>query len=71
MSRDECRRVVVALLGAVDRQQLRMLTARLRDLPGVEMVDVGLGQLIVTGRFDEDEVRALCLGTAPRTREDR
>ena len=44
---------------AADRRWVRDLTARLRDLPGVEMVHVGNGQLQITGRMDQDRVRAV------------
>jgi hypothetical protein len=67
MAPDCYRRVAIAVPRGADRPHIRTLTAELRDLPGVEMVHVGLGQLLVVGRFDEDEVRALVGGRTSRT----
>jgi hypothetical protein len=59
VSRPEISTVVVPVSSTVDRRWVRQVTARLRDLPGVETVAVGIGQLVVSGRFDPNDVRAV------------
>jgi hypothetical protein len=66
MAPDCYRRVAITVSRDADRPHIRTLTAELRDLPGVEMVHVRLGQLLVVGRFDEDQVRALVGGRTCR-----
>jgi hypothetical protein len=64
--RPDCSTVVIPVSSMVDRRWVRQVTARLRDLPGVEAVVVEIGYLMVSGRVDPVDVKAVVDGVGAR-----
>ena len=60
--------VVVAISTSVDRTWIRQLTARMRDLPGVESVTFEVGRLEVSGRLRPSDVWAVVHDAGPLPR---
>jgi hypothetical protein len=62
--------LVVTVSPTVDRRWIRRVTAQLRDVPGVEAVEVGSEALTVSGRMDPEDVRAVVVRAGHEGRRD-